>query len=116
MIKERRKYPRADFHFTVRYILSNGKSNVVLSKNISKGGILVTTGEEFKVGLRAKLAMSLPRCEGVPLAGEVVRCKKIPKPGSIKVYNTAFKFIHRDILSNTLIYIDDLLKGKISQF
>jgi len=103
MKENRRKYPRVNHHFTVRYKIEGPEGiadRVVFLKNISRGGMLFTSDLEFKVGVTIEWEIDLPERGRVPMSGKVVRCHEIPKPGEIKIYNVAVEFmgfmIHRE--------------------
>jgi len=78
--KERRRYPRVNLHLVVSYtILKEDKIlDVTQTKNISLGGILITTNREFAPDTNLSLKIRLPvRPEPFYFIGKVVKSRKI---------------------------------------
>lgn len=114
---DRRKYPRIDVRYAVRYKAEGSEGNgyrVVFLRNISRGGILFTTEEELKINSTIKMEIDLPRRSRVPITGKVVRCQEVQKPGKIKLYKVALKFTRFRIYRETLNYIDKIVKEIIN--
>lgn len=108
---ERRKYPRLNCHFLVYYRMLEGNDEIDLSqiKNVSLGGMLLTTSKPFEK--RAKLALKI-RLPGVYImpTGKVIESRQIGKV--IPIYDTRLEFSDigesdRQILGETL---DNYLK------
>lgn len=117
MGRDRRKYPRAELHYAVRYKAEGSEGNgyrMVFLRNISRGGILFTTDEELRIGSTIKMEIDLPRRSRVPITGKVVRCQEVQKPGKIKVYKVALQFTGFMIHRETLDYIDNIVKEVIN--
>lgn len=93
---ERRKHPRASFNFVINYRLKETLDSYDLTqtKDVSQGGVLLTTNKPLKKG--AKLAMNL-RIPLVPqkiaLKGEVVDSREVVRN---LVYETRVVFIGLD--------------------
>ncbi|MCM8801163.1 MAG: PilZ domain-containing protein [Candidatus Omnitrophica bacterium] len=105
---ERRRYPRiSNARFMVSYRILKEEDNVDItqSKNISLGGMLLTTNREFSSDTYLVLEIRLPfDPEPIKIVGRVVNSKKIVKD---LIYETRIEFIsidekHRNILSQTV--------------
>lgn len=105
---EKRTSQRANGKFVVSYrILEESDSlfDVTSTKNISLGGMLLTTNHFFNAGSTIALEIRLPFDRNpLMLVGQVVDCKEVI-PGLI--YDTRLKFTavddaHRDIISKTV--------------
>ena len=93
---ERRKKPRAKGRFTVSYRILEEENNFDMSqtKNISLGGMLLTTNRKF--GLNAKLALQirLPTdLEPMMLIARVIESKEVV---SNLIYDTRLEFLSVD--------------------
>ncbi len=95
--KQKRKHPRTEANFVVSYRILEGLNNYDLSqsKNISQGGMLLTTNREFKKGTRLVMTMSFPFIEDkMELTGQVVGSKEIVKD---LIYETRLQFYELDL-------------------
>ncbi len=110
---ERRKHPRiSNARFVVSYRLFEEMENVDVSqtKNISLGGMLLTTNREFKPGTKLTLEIRLPFDPNpIILVGEVLESRQIIKD---LLYDTRLEFLaidenHRKIINQT---VDHYLK------
>ncbi|MCM8757516.1 MAG: PilZ domain-containing protein [Candidatus Omnitrophica bacterium] len=91
--KERRKYSRILANFIVSYRkLEDSKIlDTSQTKNISLGGVLLTTNSEFPKGTKLSLKLRLPNHpKPIELIGEVVDSKEKVKN---LIYDTRIQFI-----------------------
>ncbi|MFH1478854.1 MAG: PilZ domain-containing protein [Candidatus Omnitrophota bacterium] len=106
---EKREFRRAGGSFIVYYSIvgaSSEKNNITQTKNISEGGLLLTTDREINPGVVLKMKIVLPTAiEQVLLFGEVIESTKL-KAGAL--YNTRVKFV--DIKPGERAYIDKIVK------
>ncbi len=106
---ERRKHPRVMGRFIVSYRILEEIDNADLSqtKNISLGGILLTTNRQFSPGTHLALEIRLPFDPNpIMLIGKVLESKEITKH---LIYDTRLQFLaidekHRSILNETVEY------------
>lgn len=112
---ERRQHPRISARFIVSYRLMEENDNIDISqtKNMSIGGMLLTTNREFKPGTNLAIEMRLPFDPNpIMLIGKVVESREITKD---LIYDTRIQFLavderHRDVISQTVNYY---LKKKV---
>jgi len=106
---ERRKTPRAKGRFIVSYrILENGTStDISQTKNLSLGGMLLTTNRYFDPGTNLALEIRLPfDPHPIMLIAKVLESKEITKN---LIYDTRLTFLaidenHRKIINETICY------------
>jgi c-di-GMP-binding flagellar brake protein YcgR len=106
---ERRKHPRATGRFIVSYRVLEDIDSVDISqtKNISLGGMLLTTNRQFKPGTRLALEIRLPfDANPIILIAKVLESHEITKN---LIYDTRIEFInvderHKKIISETVGY------------
>jgi len=97
---EKRKYSRVDVNFVVSYRIKEeyDNSDLTQTKNISQGGILLTTNRKFDKGTRLAMVIRLPfLARKIELDGEVVDSKVVVKN---LIYETRIKFFN---LGETLL-------------
>jgi hypothetical protein len=107
--QERRKYPRIDGRFIVSYrMLEESDSiDITQTKNLSLGGMLLTTNRRFDPGTNLVLEIRLPfDADPIMLIGKVIESQEITKG---LIYDTRLVFLaidekHRGILSKTVMY------------
>ena len=107
--EEKRKYPRASGHFVVSYRVFNEADNVDISKtkNLSLGGMLLTTNRPFEPGTNLALEIRLPfDAHPILLMGKVVESREISKN---MIYDTRIQFVavdehHRRVIGGTVEY------------
>ncbi|OQX84814.1 MAG: hypothetical protein B6D55_08355 [Candidatus Omnitrophica bacterium 4484_70.2] len=90
---ERRKHPRIKGTFVVSYRILEDVNNADLSqtKNISEGGMLLTTNKGFPEGTLLSLYIRLPFIEErIELVGRVLESKEIVKD---LIYETRICFV-----------------------
>ena len=90
---ERRKYPRIKGTFVVSYRILEDVDSADLSqtKNISEGGMLLTTNRKFEKGTLLMLNLRLPFIEEkIELIGRVLESKEIVKD---LIYETRLCFV-----------------------
>jgi c-di-GMP-binding flagellar brake protein YcgR len=107
--KERRNYPRISGRFIVSYRVYEEADNVDISqtKNISLGGMLLTTNRLFKPNTILAVTIRLPS-DRIPvhIKALVVDSKEIVKN---TIYDTRLKFLeiderHKKVISQSVNY------------
>jgi len=106
---ERRRYPRATGRFIVSYRVLEDIDSVDISqtKNISLGGMLLTTNRQFKPGTRLALEIRLPfDASPITIVAKVLESHEITKN---LIYDTRIEFTdvderHKKIISETVGY------------
>jgi hypothetical protein len=106
---EKRKNPRADGRFIVSYRVmeNNGNSDITQTKNLSLGGMLLTTNRSFAPGTNLALEIRLPfDPNSIMLIGKVLESKEITKD---VIYDTRLVFLavdekHRGVIGDTVGY------------
>ena len=106
---ERRKFPRASGRFIISYRIleNNGNTDISQSKNLSLGGMLLTTNTQFSPGTNLALEIRLPFDPNpIMLIGKVLESKEITKN---IIYDTRLTFLaidesHRKIINETVTY------------
>ena len=77
---ERRKAPRLEYNFVVSYRVLEEQDNVDITqtKNISLGGMWLTTNRKFNIGAKLALDIRLPfDPDPIKLVGVVVEAKEV---------------------------------------
>ncbi len=95
--EDRRQFPRASANFIISYRMSDPPSDYDLSqsKNVSQGGILLTTNQFFEKGTYLAMTIRFPFVtKRIEVIGKVVGCKEVVK--SI-IYETHVQFIDLDM-------------------
>lgn len=106
---ERRKFPRVGGRFIVSYRILEEEDNVDISqtKNLSLGGMLLTTNRQFEAGTNIALEIRLPFDPNpIMLIARVLESREITKD---LIYDTRLSFIavddrHRKVISETVEY------------
>ena len=106
---ERRKHPRISGRFIVSYRIFEESNAVDVSqtKNLSLGGMLLTTNRKFDPGTNLALEIRLPFDPNpIMLIGKVVESREITKD---LIYDTRLLFLaiderHRGVISQTVSY------------
>jgi len=106
---ERRKHPRASGRFVVRYRLFEESDNVDITqtKNISMGGMYLTTNKKFESGVKLTLEIRLPfDPHPIMIIGRVLDSREVAKN---LIYDTRLEFIaidekHAGIITQTVDY------------
>ena len=104
---EKRKFPRVDARFVISYrIIEEDKiTDLTQTKNLSLGGMLFTTMENFPTGTQLAVEMRVPvDRDPVKIIGKVIDSCKVTK-GTI--YNTRIEFLsvddkHADKIKETI--------------
>lgn len=108
---ERRKFPRANANFVVSYrVLHQGAYDLSQTKNISQGGLLITTNKKFDNGVVLAMTIRFPFVEQkIEITGQVVDSKEIVKG---LIYETRLKFtdLPEEFFKELGIYIKELLQ------
>ncbi len=93
---ERRKYPRLDANFVISYRIKEVVDGYDLtqSKNVSQGGILLTTNRVFNKGTILAMTIRFPLIpQKIEVTGEVVASKEVVRD---LIYETRIKFLDLD--------------------
>ncbi|MCX5700211.1 MAG: PilZ domain-containing protein [Candidatus Omnitrophica bacterium] len=107
--QERRKHPRIMGRFIVSYRIMDEINNVDITqtKNISLGGMLLTTNRKFNSGTNLALEIRLPfDPHPIMLIGKVIDSREIMKD---MIYDTRMEFLavderHRKVIGETVEY------------
>jgi len=105
--EEKRKYPRLGRKFMVSYRLADESDMMDLSqtKNVSLGGMLLTTSKIFTPGTNLMIEIRLPyEINPLKIAGKVMDSKEIVKN---LIYDTRVEFIsiddaHKKVITKTV--------------
>jgi hypothetical protein len=90
--RNRRKTRRGDANFVISYHLQREDANYDLTqtKNVSQGGMLLTTNRKFEKGTRLDMTMQFPFLDDkIQVVGEVVGSKEVLKD---LIYETRLMF------------------------
>ena len=106
---ERRKFPRIDGRFIVSYRILEEADNIDITqtKNVSIGGLLLTTNRQFEPGINLALEIRLPFDPNpIMLVGVVIESLEITKN---LIYDTRLSVIkvddkHKNIINKTIDY------------
>lgn len=106
---ERRKYPRITGRFIISYRIVEEFNNIDITqtKNLSLGGMLLTTNRQFQPGTKLNLEIRLPFDPNpIVILGKVVESREIIKD---LIYDTRLEFLdidekHKKIISETVDY------------
>lgn len=106
---ERRKHPRAKGRFIVSYRVmpANNNADITQTKNLSLGGMLLTTNCQFSSGTNLALEIRLPFDPNpIMIIGKVLESKEVTKN---MIYDTRLIFLavdekHRHIIQETVNY------------
>ena len=106
---EKRKFPRANGRFIVSYRVIPNNSNVDISqtKNLSLGGMLLTTNCQFAIGTNLALEIRLPfDPDPIMTIAKVLESSEITKG---VIYDTRLAFLavdekHRKVIGETIGY------------
>jgi len=104
---DKRKHPRVAARFIVSYriIDENDSRDITQTKNISLGGMLLTTNRQFNAGTNLALEIRLPFDPNpIILIGRVVESKQITRN---LIYDTRISFLaidekHRAVIGETV--------------
>ncbi len=113
---EKRKYPRANGRFIVSYrvIPNNSDADISQTKNLSLGGMLLTTNCQFPIGTNLALQIRLPfDPDPIMIIAKVLDSKEITNG---VIYDTRLVFLaidekHRKVIGETVGYY--LKKGQL---
>jgi hypothetical protein len=106
---ERRRHPRINVHFVISYrvIDEEGNTDISQSKNVSLGGMLLTTNRQFDSGTKLSLDIRLP-FDPHPLLviARVLDSKQVIED---LIYDTRLEFLavdekHRNVINQTVNY------------
>jgi c-di-GMP-binding flagellar brake protein YcgR len=113
---EKRKYLRANANFVVSYRLKRTPDNYDLSqtKNISQGGMLLTTNKKFENGTQLAMTIRFPFVnQRMEVTGEVIDSKEVVR-GLIYETRISFMDLPSDFFQELGNFIQELL-GKWSK-
>lgn len=114
---ERRKAPRIGARFIVSYRVVEEAHNVDVSqtKNLSLGGMLLTTNRYFPPGTNLALEIRLPFDPNpIIIVGRVIQSREVTKD---LIYDTHLAFLtidkkHKDIINQTVGFYQKKETGK----
>jgi len=106
---ERRKHPRINGRFIVSYrvLEEDEETDITQTKNISMGGMLLTTNKQFSPGTSLILEIRLPfDPDPIRLVGKVVESREITRN---LIYDTRLMFSsvddkHKQVIKETVDY------------
>ncbi|MCK9432694.1 MAG: PilZ domain-containing protein [Candidatus Omnitrophica bacterium] len=106
---ERRRHPRANGRFIVSYrvLPDNSQGDISQTKNLSLGGMLLTTNCQFPPGTNLALEIRLPfDPDPIMTIAKVLESKEITKG---VIYDTRLTFLavddkHRRVIDETIGY------------
>lgn len=106
---DRRKFPRIDGRFIVSYRILEESDNIDITqtKNLSLGGMLLTTNRQFDPGTNLAIEIRLPfDPDPIMLVGKVIESCEITKG---LIYDTRLMFLavdekHRGVITQTVMY------------
>ncbi len=93
---EKRKHPRIEANFVVSYRIKEPGKGYDLSqtKNVSQGGMLLTTNRAFQKGTYLAMSIRFPLVpHKIEVTGEVVDSKEVVRD---LIYETRIKFLDLD--------------------
>jgi hypothetical protein len=113
---EKRQHQRVSGRFIVSYRIVDERDNVDISqtKNLSLGGMFITTNRQFEPGTRLAIEIRLPFDPyPIKLTAQVLESKEVAKN---LIYDTRLMFLsidekHKKIISETVEYY--LKKGNL---
>lgn len=106
---ERRKFTRVDARFIVSYRIFEEADNIDITqtKNVSLGGLLLTTNRQFAYGTNLALEIRLPfDPDPIILAGVVIESSEVTKN---LIYDTRLSILnvdekHKKAINKTIDY------------
>lgn len=106
---EKRRHPRAKGRFVVHYKILEESNNIDITqtKDLSMGGMHLTTNRPFGAGTKLALEIRLPfDPHPIMIVGRVVNSHEVAKG---LIYDTRIEFLdidknHKDIISQTVDY------------
>ena len=106
---DRRKYPRINGRFIVSYRILEEADNIDITqtKNLSLGGMLLTTNRSFDLGINLALEIRLPfDPDPIMLIGKVIGSREVTKH---LIYDIRLIFLsidekHRGAFTKTVNY------------
>ena len=107
--QEKRKHPRVIGRFVVSYRVLEEQDNIDITqtKNISLGGMLLTTNRLFEVGTNLAIEIRLPFDPNpIMLIAKVIESREVTKD---LIYDTRLTFLaiderHRKVITDTVEY------------
>ncbi|MEW6173042.1 MAG: PilZ domain-containing protein [Bacillota bacterium] len=78
---ERRRYPRLNIGFIVSHRVKDTDDHYYLSqtKNISQGGMLLTTGRQYDASTHLEMTLRFPFSRKIKVTGEVLESREIAR-------------------------------------
>lgn len=110
--KEKRKYPRLEANFIVSYRIQEPSALFDLSqtRNVSKGGMLLTTNKDFKPGVVLAMTIRFPfASDKINILGRVIFSKEKVKN---LIYETHIQFseANQKLLQDIGKFVDKRIK------
>lgn len=114
---ERRKYPRVEGRFIISYRILSEPDNADISqtKNISMGGMLLTTNRKFETGTELALKLRLPFDPNpIMLTGKVLESREVFKNliYDTRIIITSLDEHHKKAIKDTVDHYLDKEKGQ----
>ena len=109
--EERRRYPRLSANFTASYKIKNIPENYDFSqtKNVGKGGVLLTTNRKFEAGTQLALMVKFPFVSHrLEILATVVDSKEIAK-GIIYETRLAFSNLDKKFFQELGAFVEEKL-------
>jgi len=114
---EKRKFPRISGRFIVSYriLQEMGNTDISQTKNLSLGGMLLTTNRKFDPGVNLALEIRLPfDPQPIMLIGKVIESREVTRN---LIYDTRLMFIaidesHKNILCSAIDHYKKFRKKK----
>ncbi|MFH1519504.1 MAG: PilZ domain-containing protein [Candidatus Omnitrophota bacterium] len=91
--RERRKYPRMSGNFVINYRIQQMPYGYDLSqtKDVSQGGVRITTGKPFEAGTCLAMNLRIPFVPGkIEIKGKVVNSREVVRD---LIYETQVEFL-----------------------
>ena len=110
---DKRKHPRAEANFIISYKIQreNSNSDLSQSKNVSQGGMALTTNRYFEKGTHLLMTIRFPFFPNkIKVTGEVVSSKEVVNN---IIYETRIKFFGLD--EAIARELDTFVKNKIKK-
>ncbi|MEW6182781.1 MAG: PilZ domain-containing protein [Bacillota bacterium] len=107
---ERRRYPRLNIGFIVSHRVKDTDDGYYLSqtKNISRGGMLLTTGKQYGASTHLEMTLRFPFSRKIKVTGEVLDSKEVARNF---IYATRVQFLD---MENTISQqLGDFVQAKL---
>lgn len=108
----KRKYPRQKAGYFVSYRVKDKKGvyDISRTKNLSQGGMLITTGKKFEKGIQLEMMMNFPLIrQRIKITGVVLSSREVVKDS---IYETRLRYVglNESFFKKLGQFIDENLK------